>query len=64
MRLRNESSQGGPCAAGRPRWLESDLGIWSGREDLNLDSFPGREACCNYTTSAEPASVEPDKFEV
>ncbi|VXB21225.1 hypothetical protein AERO9AM_10717 [Aeromicrobium sp. 9AM] len=36
--------------------------MWSGREDLNLDPFPGREACCNYTTSAKPASVEPDNF--
>lgn len=44
------------------RPLESGSGIWSGREDLNLDSFPGREACCNYTTSAKPASVEPDTF--
>ena len=39
-------------------------GMWSGREDLNLDSFPGREACCNYTTSAKPASDEPDTFVV
>ena len=39
-------------------------GVWSGREDLNLDSFPGREACCNYTTSAESVSVETDTSEV
>jgi hypothetical protein len=42
----------------------SGFGTWSGREDLNLDSFPGREACCNYTTSAKPASDEPDTFVV
>ena len=29
---------------------------------MNLDSFPGREACCTYTTSAKPASDEPDTF--
>jgi hypothetical protein len=40
------------------------LGTWSGREDLNLDPFPGREACCNYTTSAKPASDEPDTLVV
>ena len=44
--------------------LGSSFGAWSGREDLNLDPFPGREACCNYTTSATPASVEPDTFVV
>jgi hypothetical protein len=44
--------------------LGSGFGIWSGREDLNLDSFPGREACCNYTTSAKPASDEADTFVV
>ena len=45
----------------RPR---AEAPEWSGREDLNLDPFPGREACCNYTTSAKPASDEPDTFEV
>ncbi len=44
--------------------LGSGSGMWSGREDLNLDPFPGREACCNYTTSAKPASVETDTFPV
>ena len=42
----------------------SGFDIWSGREDLNLDFFPGRKACCNYTTSAKPASYEPDTFVV
>lgn len=39
-------------------------GLWSGREDLNLDLFPGREARCNYTTSAEPGSrsLAPTKY--
>ena len=43
-----------PAAAG------FGFSVWSGREDLNLDLFPGREACCNYTTSAKPASDEAD----
>ena len=46
------------------RLLGSGIGVWSGREDLNLDSFPGREACCNYTTSAKSASDEADTFAV
>ena len=46
------------------RLLGSGFDIWSGREDLNLDYFPGRKACCNYTTSAKPASYEPDTFVV
>jgi hypothetical protein len=55
----------GPCQRGDHGgcWAPASA-LWSGREDLNLDSFPGREACCNYTTSAKPASDEPDTFVV
>jgi hypothetical protein len=51
-------------ADARTRLQVFGFGVWSGREDLNLDPFPGREACCNYTTSAKPASDEADAFEV
>lgn len=44
------------------RGLGSGFSVWSGREDLNLDSFPGREACCYYTTSAKPAFDGADTF--
>ncbi|MCW2847405.1 MAG: hypothetical protein JWR90_1379 [Marmoricola sp.] len=55
----------GDTARGRFReTTDRRYGTWSGREDLNLDSFPGREACCNYTTSAKPAYDEADTFAV
>ena len=36
----------------------------SGRGYLNLHPFPGREACCHYTTSAQPASDETDAKQI
>jgi hypothetical protein len=60
-----EPTKGRSVSSSRSRRLPgAGFGSWSGREDLNLDSFPGREACCNYTTSATPASDEPDTFVV
>jgi hypothetical protein len=43
---------------------EATYCLWSGREDLNLDPFPGREPCYDYTTSATSVSYETDTFEV
>ena len=49
VRVRQEQESGGHQAS--QAHARSGL-LWSGREDLNLDLSPGREVCCNYTTSA------------